>query len=185
MHQQALIPQTHWDSPLKASSTKARTRDVSPWQTLPDCITIASTLRELVVETSRWKKQLLHSEWSPVQVPGHGSWSERIWVDISKMEGNTIEEPNRSIKGWYGVKDPNCQGLPTAKWNQFLWVQACQGVGSLNRHLHCGTNQQKLAQVLVPEVFLGELWRHPAVSDFNTCNCAVDSQLTHYQSHLF
>lgn len=106
-----------------------------------------------MLETSRWKKPLLHSQWSPAHVPGHKSWSERIRVDMSEKEGNRIEEPNRSIRGWRGVKDRHCQGLPTVKWNQFLWVEACQVEGSLNRQLHCGTNQQKLTELLVSEFF--------------------------------
>lgn len=87
------------------------------------------------------RKQLLHPQW--VQVPGRTSWSERIRVDIRKMEGNKTPKPNRSIKGWCGVKDRNCQGLPAAKWNQFLWVQACQDVVGSYRHLHCFANQWK------------------------------------------
>lgn len=121
---------------------------------------------------SRWKikvkkKQPLHSEW--VQLPGHKGWSERIRVDISKMEGNKIQKPNRSIKGWCGVKDRNCQGLPTAKQNQFLWVQACQDVVGSNRHPHCGTNQLKGTG----------FWGFPRkAAEASTCKCTTDQQLT-------
>lgn len=162
----------------------ARTRDVS--------ITITAWLyhpcRNLE-KTSCWNIKVKEAVAFSMK-PGPSRWtrgtSERIQVDISEKEGNKFEEPNRSIRGWRIDKERHCQGLPTVKLNQFVWVQACQVEGNLNQQLHCCTNQQKLAQLMVSEVFLGELWRHYETSSIQlwVISVPLTVQLTHSPHHL-
>lgn len=164
MHQQVLIPSSPLRFPLKGFIYKG-----SYWVWFS--IVNAARLYHSHINLERascWKikvkrKQQLHPQW--VQLPGHMSWSERIRVDIRKMEGNKTPKPNRSIKGWCGVKDRNCQGLPAAKWNQFLWVQACQDVVCSNRRLQCFTNQWKGTGFWgFPRIYV-ETWRYRCTTD--------------------
>lgn len=164
MHQQVLIPSSPLRSPLKGFIYKG-----SYWVWFSMVNTARLYHSHINLErASCWKikvkrRQQLHPQW--VQVPGHMSWSERIRVDIRKMEGNKTPKPNRSIKGWCGVKDQNCQGLPAAKWNQFLWVQACQDVVCSNRRLHCFTNQWKGTGFWgFPRTYV-ETWRYRCTTD--------------------
>lgn len=98
MHQQVLIPSSPLRFPLKGFIYKG-----SYWVWFSMVNTARLYHSHINLErASCWKikvkrKQLLHPQW--VQVPGHMSWSERIRVDIRKMEGNKTPKPNRSIKG--------------------------------------------------------------------------------------
>lgn len=106
------------------------------------CFSIANAARlhhnrSNLEETSSWnikvKEAVAAILMKPRPSPRTPEPIRGVWVDISEKEGNKTEEPDRSIKGWHGVKHLHCQGLLTAKWNQFLWVQPCQvGGGSID-----------------------------------------------------
>lgn len=98
MHQQVLIPSSPLRFPLKGFIYKG---SYWIWFSMVNMAQLYHSHINLE-RASCWKikvkrKQLLHPQW--VQVPGHMSWSERIRVDIRKMEGNKTPKPNRSIKG--------------------------------------------------------------------------------------
>ncbi len=95
-------------------------------------------------------------------------------MDISRRKGTCSGSPIGQSEDEVELRILTVKDFQLSSEINFLWVQACQD-GSLNRQLHCGANQQKLAELLVSELFSG------GAEEASSCVCVIaipaDSQL--------